>query len=185
MWCVLVLTAAVAAGCGAKAKSANAPAIPPLAVPEPPPRVLPPLHETAVVAPVLPEGPITASAGTPEVPVPAGRTPATQTRRETAAPVAADATAQTPLEPSRDLRPGRAAEEAAEVAKIERLLETAKSHLASILEPSRLSEGNREQYEDARQYIEIAQKAMKERRLSYALANAEKAMTIAVQLPPK
>jgi hypothetical protein len=70
-----------------------------------------------------------------------------------------------------------------ETNRIEKLVEAATRTLDRT-DASRLSVGNKEQYDDARRFLQDATKALKERRFSYAIVNAEKAMTIATQLAP-
>ena len=181
---VLLVLAVVASGCTAKAKAANAPAIPPLSVPAPPPRELPQVEQTAVTASIPPDVPITES--TPSVvakPAPSTRA-ANQDTTKVQPPAQNTGGLVGPPETPRDARAVRP-EDVAEQKRIEdtarQMLNTTNTALKNI-DPAKLTSGNKQHYEDAKQYVEDAQKALKEGRLSYALVNADKAMKIAQQL---
>ena len=177
---LLVVAAALVAGCTAKAKTANLPAVPPLEVPAPPPRDLPAVEEPATIASSLPQVPISEGAS----PVPSktpqpGRAAAQQPPK--AEPPAA-ATVTPPPEAAADFRPT-----SAEDVEKEKIIGDIVNRTAVLLEGmkgnvNRLSQGNREQYEDAKRFLDDARKALKEKRFSYAQVNAEKAQTIAQQL---
>ena len=176
---VLLLTVvALAAGCSAKAKTANAPAVPPLTIPAPPPRELPTVEEIATIASNPPEVPIseTSSSAAPK-PAQPGRTAAQQQPK-----VEPPAVVATPLPPEATLRPISPEDQEKErqielmVKNTTELLDNMKAGL------NRFSQGNRVQYEDARRFLQDAQKALREKRFSYAQVNAEKAQTIAKEL---
>jgi hypothetical protein len=180
------LAGALAIGCGAKAKTVTPPDPVPLAMPAPPPRVQTLAEEELLASssPSLPEGPI-AGIALPSITKPApprNRQPAQNTdpkpeRSNTGA------VSPTPQEPTPQLRTLSAAEQA-DLLRVEQHLKTAQTNLDKVEERS-LSAGNREQYENARQFIESARKALAEQRISYALAQAEKAMKIALELAPR
>lgn len=165
--------AAAAAGCGVKA---DVPVIPPLSVPAPPERELPAVTDDVASKEPREGVPVTGGA-TPEEKTTQNTRPAPDpTRREPAVPTAPPA----PSEPPRDARLGRP-QELLEQREIEETLKNATGILNNIL-PGKLSEANREQLADARQFAENARKALLERRFSFAKANADKALTIAQQL---
>jgi hypothetical protein len=180
----VVLVGAVASGCGAKAKAISEPVSPALAVPAPPPRVQTPVEDVPLASsPVLTDGgPIAAdTAPSPIKPTPPRQTATrgSESRPQERSPVASAPVV--PPEPTPQLRTVPAAEQAAEVRRIENHLRTAITNLDKVRVEA-LAPGNREQYDAARQFIESAQKAMAEQRLSYALAQAEKASKIALDL---
>lgn len=180
---VLGIAGAAAAGCGAKAKTADAPAVPPLAVPAPPARALPPIDEGLQVLASNPsDGPITESTATIAKPAPPDkRQRAAQDvdpKPDPTPPAGVPAPQSPPLEPSI-----KAAAEDPGGKQLADALRKTEDALKKIV-PSNLSRGNLEQYNDARQFMEIAERAFRERRFSYGLVNVNKAMTIAERLAP-
>jgi hypothetical protein len=180
---MVLLAGAVAAGCGAKAKAADAPAVPPLAVPPPPARSLPPIDEGLHVLASNPsDGPITESTATIAKPAPPDKRQRAQDAdpNPDAAPPAAPPLATPP--PAESVR--SVVEDAREKeleAELKKSIDAFKRMSPRIPESS-LSARNRVQYLDAKQFMEIAERAFKERRFSYGLVNANKALTIAQQL---
>ena len=131
---IIIAAAALAAGCGAKAKAATDPGIPPLVMPVPPKHTLPEVEQPPLRATAAPEGALTAEA--PAVkPQPATRRSAEAEPRPEPAAAAAPATASAagPPEPARELRSGAIADERAMQVKIEEMLKTASSTLNQVI----------------------------------------------------
>jgi len=176
------LSAATAAGCAKARAETMAPDGPPLAMPAPPPRVLAPVEELAAA----PEPP----ALVPETPAPAPRIPArTPPRRATGEadakpdvpPVTPPVPAAPVVEPPRDVRPAPSAAEVALERKVRDVVARASRDLMRI-DYRGLSAQGREQYDQAKQFSEDAEQALKDRNFVYALTLADKAATLATQL---
>jgi hypothetical protein len=185
LWTLLpwMLVGAVAAGCGAKAKTITEPVSPALAMPAPPPRVQTPVEDVPLASsPVLTDGPIADIAPAAIAkPVPPRQTAARSEAKPERIPAAAPPVAQ---DPAPQISTLSAAEQTAELKRIDDHLRTANTNLDRVKVES-LSQGNREQYESARQFIDSAVKAKAEQRWSYALTQAEKASKIALELAPR
>ena len=180
---IIIAAAALAAGCGAKAKAATDPGIPPLVMPVPPKHTLPEVEQPPLrAATAAPEGALTAEA--PAVkPQPTTRRSADAEPRPEPAAAAAPATASAagPPEPARELRSGAIADERAMQLKIEEMLKTASTTLSQV-DPNRLTRNGKDLYKDAKGFIETSQRLLKERRFDLALAYADKAEKAAVSL---
>ena len=178
--CVLGIGSSVAA-C-AKARAETAPDGPPLAMPEPPPRVLAPLEDPIPATATIPETPPTPPRAPSRPPARrASGTPAeAETRQEPPAPVA-----QTPVEPAptetRELRPAPAANLAAADRKVRELLTRATRDLNQV-DYGRLSVEGRAQYEQSKRFSQQAEQALKERNVVFATTLADKAATLAAEL---
>ncbi len=185
LWIVgATLSGAAATGCAKARAETMAPDGPPLAMPAPPPRVLAPVEELAAV-PEPPETP-------PETPAPAPRTPPrTPVRRpagtdadakQEVPPAAAPVVVPPPVvEPPRDVRPAPSAAEVALERKVRDVMARAGRDLMRI-DYRGLSAQGREQYDQAKQFSEQAEQALKDRNFPYALTLAEKSATLATQL---
>lgn len=176
----LLLVAAAACGAGAcsKARAQTVPDGPPLAMPQPPPRVVTPMDEPLAAVPITTELPAAAGA-----PTPPPRTPPRRTDAATAAP-AQPAPPVTPLpvpavEPPRAARP--TAHELAEEKRIRGLLSRATRDIGRI-DYRRLSNEGRAQYDQSKALAEQAEQAIKDRNWVFADTLADKAATLAAEL---
>ena len=178
----LVLLATLAGGC-ARARAADVPVGPPLAMPPPPERVLAPVEEAPLVtAPGRAETPLTPA---PEVvqqrpPAPRAPAPAEQTRREPPppAPAASPATGPVAGEVSRQVRTPSSAEETAQQRDIRNRLAAVAADLNRVSQKG-LTGASKQQFEDARSLWEVASKALSERDYEYARTQADKAAQLA------
>ena len=177
-----VLMAVLAGGC-ARARAADVPVGPPLAIPPPPERVLAPVEEEPLVtAPGRTETP-TASA--PQIPPPQRnqqpppRPVAEQTRQEPPppAPASAPTASPAPAELTRQVRQQASAEEAALRKTVEGLLEVADSNLNRVL-----TSANKQRIDEIRILQEEARKALNERNYQFAKIQATKAATLSKDL---
>jgi hypothetical protein len=170
-----------ASGC-AKVQAKAVPEGPPLAVPQPPPRV---------VAPI--DGPLASAPAIPEVPVPAPRAPARPPARPATPPAQAEskpvdpapAAAQTVPPPvTEPLRPAPSPTDAAEEKKVRDVLSRATRDLNRI-DYRRLTADGRSQYEQAKRFNDQAEQAIKDRNYVFATTLADKAANIAAELVPR
>jgi hypothetical protein len=178
----MVVGGLVATGCGSRARAASPPEIPPLAVPLPPPRVFAPAAEEPPLAALPGNTDPALDAEPPTVPKPAPprRDPAPQTASKPAA--SSGAPAPPAVETSREPPPPTAAE-AAEQKKIEQQLDAVQRDLKRVQSGySRLSSENKNEYNNARRFVDNALKGLKERDLNYARVNADLAQVIAKSL---
>ena len=181
-WLALVigvaLSAASAAGC-AKARAATVPDGPPLAMPQPPPRVFVPVEqeEPLAAAPVVPETP---PAEAPSVtqrrpPRRASTTPPEEKPEPAPSP-------PTPApEPPRELRAAAAPADAEAERKIRTLLTAASKTLGNV-DYQKLSVAGREQYDQAKSFGEQANEALSQRNYVFAETLADKAAKLATEL---
>jgi len=175
-FCILT-SAAIASGC-AKARAATVPDGPPLAMPQPPPRLFGPLIEEP-----LPAEPVVVEAPTTEAPRVAPPPPA---RRTAAPPVpekpeAAPAPAQPVPEPPRELRAASSVADAEVDRKVRAMLILAARNLGQV-DYRRLTAAGREQYDQAKAFSEQAEKALTERNYVFAETLADKAAKLATEL---
>jgi hypothetical protein len=171
----IVSSAALAAGC-AKARAATVPDGPPLAMPEPPPRVFLPVEEEPLAAvPVVPET-------TTEAPqLPAQRPP----RRAATTPTEPEKPAPPPVQPAaelpRELRTASTPADAEVDRKIRVLLGVALKNLGQV-DYQKLSIAGREQYDQAKSFGEQAGEALTQRNYVFAETLADKAAKLASEL---
>jgi hypothetical protein len=170
------LLAAAAAGC-AKARAETVPDGPPLATPPPPSRVFAPLEDEPLVSspsPVADTTPVPA----PNVPVvrptPRRTTPAENEKSE---PAPSPAPAVETRELSAASLPGNPESE----KRIVGLLQNASRDLKGV-DYGKLTRDGKGQYDQAKLFIEEAEKALKERNFVYAQASADRAAKLASEL---
>ena len=179
---LFLLIASVAAGC-ARARAADVPVGPPLAIPAPPERVLVPVQEEPLATSPGRTDPVIVA---PEVtspqrlPAAAARPPAEQTRQTPQPPPPATPPASGPAaaEVTRQVRPQASAEEAAVRSEVTQLLSTVKANLNRISETS----GNRQQLEEIRVLSAEAENALTKRDYEFARIQANKAVTLSQAL---
>jgi hypothetical protein len=173
---VVLGLAVLATGC-ATARAETVPDGPPLTVPNPPTRVFAPLTEPPLVAePAVAETP-TAEAPSVASPPPARR-PAPQ-RAQTPEPTPEPSPAST--EVPRELRAASTPADADAERAIRTTLDSARRDLAQIV-PTRLTMPGREQYNQAVNFAEQADKALTERNYPFARTLAEKSAEVAAAL---
>ena len=184
---VLLFVAGVGlAGC-TKAQAKVAPDQPPLDVPAPPPRNV----EATEVEPPLPSTPVSEEPATRPAPVGPRPAPAAQ-RPEPARPEPARADVQ-PVEapkpadetkgpPPGPLQTTPVAREAQVERNIQDLLTRATANLNRV-DYRNLNADARTQYDQAKRFISQAQEALREKNLVFATNLADKANTLAAQLP--
>lgn len=158
---------------------------PPLAVPEPPPRVLVPPDEPLAEAPPPEETPPAPAPRPPARPTPrrpsATTTPTeSEPRAETPAP-APPAPAPATVEPPRELRPLTSAGDPAEERKVRDVLQHASRDLSKV-DYRRLSNEGKSQYEQSKRFNDQAEQAIKDRNYVFAATLADKAAALAAQL---
>jgi hypothetical protein len=172
-WALLAALAAGAGGC-AKARAETVPDGPPLAMPQPPSRVFAPLEEEPLVSSPVPEAPV----ATPKNPA-----PAPPPRRAAAAPEPdRPAPAPTPAaEAPRELRAASSPADPEAERRITEIIGTAKRDLNRV-DYRGLTRGGREQYDNAKGFIDEAEKALVARNFIYAQTTADKAAKIAQEL---
>jgi hypothetical protein len=172
------ISAASAAGC-AKARAATVPDGPPLAMPQPPPRVFVPVDEEPLAAnPAVPETP---AAEAPALPPRRPVRPATTTppEPEKAGPVPQPA--QPAPEPQRELRAASTPADAEADKKVRALLLIASRNLGNV-DYQKLSVAGREQYDQAKDFGEQAGEALTQRNYIFAETLADKAAKLATEL---
>ena len=176
-------------GCSscAKAQAASAPDGPPLAMPEPPPRVLGPLDETV---PATTAGADTPAPAPPTPARPPARRPngtpaeaeAARPEPQPAAPVLAAPAAPEPAPAeARELRAAPSTTVAAAERKVRDLLTRAARDLNRV-DYGRLSIDGRSQYEQSKRFSQQAEAALKDRNIVFAETLADKAATLATGL---
>jgi hypothetical protein len=184
--CLVALASATAC---AKAKAADlVPDGPPLAMSSPPPRVITPVDDGAVVSPSPPNPQPAAAAPAGAA---ASRPPRAQPRpgpgpgagAEPPAPVAAvqpappPAVTPTPLE----VRSVPSTAAAGEEKKVREVMQRASNDLNRV-NYQRLSAEGKAQYQQSQRFSEQADQALKEKNFVYAMTLAEKAATFAAEL---
>jgi len=181
-WLVIVLGVGsllvTGVGC-AKARAETVPDGPPLAMPPPPSRVFAPIEDEPLVSsPVSPEAPVT-SAPLVTITGPPVRRPApAQAEPEKAEPAPPPAPV---AEAPRELRAASSPGDAEAERKIGDVLVRAARDLDRV-DYQRLTLGGKEQYNQAKGFIEEAEKARKERNFVYAETAADKAAKLATEL---
>jgi type IV secretory pathway VirB10-like protein len=180
-FCILNFALLLAAGGCAKAKAASLPEGPPLAMPQPPPRVITPIDGPLASTPVVPE---------PEVPAPVPRAPARPPARAAAPPPIEPkpepppVVAQQPPPATETPRPAPSPNDAADEKKVRDVLVRAARDLARV-DYGRLSTGGRSQYEQAKRFNDQAEQAIKDRNYVFASTLADKAASMAAELLPR
>ena len=173
---ILAIGATLAAGGCAKARAATVPDGPPLAMPAPPERLIPPAEPLApvIAQPIEPELPPPAAAA----PKPAAK-PAPPKPQPTPAPPAAQAPPPPPTD-TRELQTNTATSAAAE-RNVRDLLARAARDLGRV-NYRQLSTDGRAQYDQSKRFSEQAQDALRERNFVFAQTLADKAATLAAEL---
>jgi hypothetical protein len=173
------ISAAAGAGC-AKARAATVPDGPPLAMPQPPPRVFAPVdpEEPLAANPVVPEPP---AAEAPQVTPRRPPRRATTTTTESEKPEPTPQPTQTAPEPQRELRAASTPADADADKKIRSLLAAASRNLGQV-DYQKLSLAGREQYENAKSFGEQANEALTQRNYVFAETLADKAAKLAIEL---
>jgi len=169
-----LVLASVAAGC-AKTRAQTVPDGPPLAMPSPPSRVFAPLEEEPLVAsPVADASPAPAPA-VPPPPPPVRRTPPPEPEKPAAA-------APPPsVEAPRELRAASLPADPEAERRITEILRVAKADLNRV-DYRGLTRGGRESYDQAKGFIDEAEKALVARNFVYAQTTADKAAKLASEL---
>ena len=168
------LSTVVATGC-AKARAETVPDGPPLAMPQPPSRVFSPLEEEPLVSSPVAEAPVVAPSPVPPPAPPVRRTPAPEPEK----PVAA---APPPLpEAPRELRAASLPADPEAERRITEVLRVASRDLNRV-DYRGLTRGGRDSYDQAKGFIDEAEKALTARNFVYAQTAADKAAKLANEL---
>jgi hypothetical protein len=175
---LFVVVAACGVGACSKARAQTVPDGPPLAMPQPPPRVVTPMEEPLAAVPITTELPAAANVATPPPRTPAPRTGTAAAAPAQPAPPAAPAPAPV-AEPPRATRP--TAHELAEEKRIRGVLSRASRDIGRI-DYRRLSNEGRAQYDQSKALAEQAEQAVKDRNWVFADTLADKAATLAAEL---
>jgi len=175
-FCILN-SAWLAAGCASKAKAATTvPDGPPLAMPEPPPRVI-------LLVEDIPAPPPPAPAPEPSVtakPAATAKPPAVRAEPPVvSAPPAPPP--PTPVEAPREVRSVPSAAAAAEERKVKDVTARAAKDLLRV-DYQKLSVEGKLQYDQSKRFSAEADQAIKEKNYPYAMTLAEKAATLAAEL---
>jgi hypothetical protein len=171
---VCVLSAALAAGCS-KARAQTVPDGPPLAMPQPPSRVFAPIEEEPLVSSPVAEAPAATAPRVPPPTPPARRTPPPEPEKP-ASP------APTPsVEPPRELRAASSPADPEAERRITEVISSASRDLNRV-DYRGLTRGGRESYDQAKGFIDEAQKALAARNFVYAQTTADKAAKLASEL---
>jgi len=170
-------SAFLAAGCASKAKAATTvPDGPPLAMPEPPPRVI-------LLVEDIPAPPPPAPAPEPSVtakPAATAKPPAVRAEPPVvSAPPAPPP--PTPVEAPREVRSVPSAAAAAEERKVKDVTARAAKDLLRV-DYQKLSVEGKLQYDQSKRFSAEADQAIKEKNYPYAMTLAEKAATLAAEL---
>jgi hypothetical protein len=171
----LALLAALTAGGCAKARAETVPDGPPLAMPPPPSRVFAPLEEEPLVSsPVAETTPAPAPIVAAPAP-PARRTPPPEPEKP------ASPAPQPSAEAPRELR---AASLPADPEAERRITETLRNATRDLnrVDYRGLTRGGRESYDQAKGFVEEAEKALTARNFVYAQTAADKASKLAAEL---
>jgi hypothetical protein len=183
----VLLASSLLTGC-ATAKAATAVAGPPLAVPEPPPRVLVPAEaEPLASTTIAPETPLASEPRVQPTPPQPRRASSVRsdadTRPESAAPAATAAVAPgTNVDTPRELRPVPSAADPALEGRVQTLLTRTANQLRCV-DYDRLSNVNKKNYNDSKHFSDTAHEGVKARNFPYAYSAAEKAVQLAESLP--
>ena len=171
---VCALSAALAGGC-AKARAETVPDGPPLATPQPPSRVFAPIEEEPLVSSPVAEAPAATAPRVPPPTPPVRRTPAPEPEKPAAA------SPQPTVEVPRVLSAVSAPPDPEAERRINEILRNASRDLNRV-DYRGLTRGGRESYDQAKGFIEEAEKALKERNFVYAQTTADKAGKLATEL---
>jgi hypothetical protein len=167
----------LAAGCASKATAAaTVPDGPPLAMPEPPPRVILLVEDIPAPPPPAPAPEPTVAAKPPvTTKPPAVRTepPAVAAQPAPPPPV--------PAEPPREVRSVSSTAAAAEERKVRDVMARAGRDLMRV-DYQKLSGEGKLQYDQSKRFSVEAEQAIKEKNYVYAMTLAEKAATLAAEL---
>jgi outer membrane biosynthesis protein TonB len=173
----LLPSAFLAAGCASKATAAatTVPDGPPLAMPEPPPRVILLVEDIPEPPPPAPAPEPTVTAKPPVTAKPAAA--------RTEPPVVAAPPPPPPAatEPPREVRSVPSAAAAAEERKVREVTARAAKDLLRV-DYQRLSVDGKSQYDQSKRFSEQAEQAIKEKNYVYAMELAEKAARLAGEL---
>ena len=154
---------------------------PPLAVPVPPARVITPVEEIAAAPPpAVSLEPVTAEPTPPRQPVRPEPKPGTPP--PAAAPAQSPPPPPAPIVEPREVRTVPSAAAADEERKIKERMAGAARDLNRV-DYQKLSAEGKAQYDQSMRFSEQAQQALKERNFVYALTLADKAATLAAELP--
>jgi hypothetical protein len=168
------LSAALAGGC-AKARAETVPDGPPLATPQPPSRVFAPIEEEPLVSSPVADAPVATAPRVPPPAPPARRTPPPEPEKPAAA------APQPTVEVPRVLSAASAPADPEAERRITEMLRSATRDLNRV-DYRGLTRGGRESYDQAKGFIEEAEKALKERNFVYAQTTADKAGKLATEL---
>jgi hypothetical protein len=150
-------------------------------MPDPPPRVLVPAEaEPLAVSPVAPLPPDATLAPMPPQ-QPAVRVTGQQDEKPQPAP-AVQGPPPPPAEPPRELRPLPSPRNAASERTVRETLARAARDLGRV-EYGKLTEEGRDQYDQSRRFAQQAEQALRTRNVIFAATLADKAATLAAQLP--
>jgi hypothetical protein len=172
-WALAAALAAAGAGC-AKARAQTVPNGPPLEIPDPPSRVFAPLEEEPLVTSPTDTPVVKAPNVTPPAP-PRVRTPPPEPEKP-AAPAPAPA-----VEAPRTLQAASAPADPEAERRITDILGIAKRDLNRV-DYRGLTRGGRQSYEEAKGFIDEAEKALTARNFIYAQTAADKAAKLANEL---
>jgi hypothetical protein len=173
-WVLAAALAAAAAGC-AKARAQTVPNGPPLVMPDPPSRVFAPLEDEPLVSSPADTSVATAPAVPP--PAPPARKPTTPPEPEkppAPAPVPA-------VDAPRELRAASTPADDEAERRITEIIGSAKRDLNRV-DYRGLTIGGRESYDQAKGFIDEAEKALVARNFIYAQTAADKAAKLASEL---
>jgi hypothetical protein len=172
---VCALSAALAGGC-AKARAETVPDGPPLATPQPPSRVFAPIEEEPLVSSPVAD---TTPSPAPRVPAatpPARRTPPPEPEKPAPAPAPAPS-----VETPRQLQAASSPADPEAERRINEVIRVAKGDLNRV-DYRGLTRGGRESYDQAKGFIDEAEKALTARNFIYAQTTADKAAKLANEL---
>jgi hypothetical protein len=171
---VCALSTVVATGC-AKARAETVPDGPPLVMPQPPSRVFSPLEEEPLVSSPVAGAPVEPAPRVPPPAPPARRTPPPEPEKPAVAAPAASA------EVPRELRAASAPADPEAERRITEVLRVALRDLNRV-DYRGLTRGGRESYDQAKGFIDEAEKALTARNFIYAQTAADKAAKLASEL---
>lgn len=172
--CWALLAASAAGGC-AKARAQTVPDGPPLATPPPPSRVFAPLEEEPLVSSPVAEAPV---APAPRVAPPPPRRPTPPEPEKPSSPAPAPAPT---VEAPRELRAASAPEDREAERRITEVIRNATRDLNRV-DYRGLTKGGKESYDQAKGFIDEAEKALIARNFIYAQTAADKAAKLASEL---
>ena len=181
LWVVCLVLCALAIGACAKAQAKTPAEGPPLAVPDPPARVLLPVEEPEPIVATVPETP-PAAPPRPPVRQPTRRAaPATAETEPKPEPPQPAAVLPAPATPPPTLRAAPSAADAAAERNVRDTLARAARDLSRV-DYGRLSSDGRAQYEQSKRFTTQAEQALKDLNFPFAATLADKAATLAAEL---